>query len=156
MNKIIQIVIAIFVSQSAGLIGSIFTAQSVKGWYTTLQKPFFNPPGWIFGPVWIMLYTLMGISSYLIWQVRGVNRLANPALIIFGIHLLLNTLWSILFFGLKTPGLALLEIVILWLFIVLIIFLFYKINKTAAYLLIPYLFWVSFASILNFFIWRLN
>ncbi len=156
MSNFFGYIIAILISQSAGIIGSVFTAKSVKTWYLTLQKPFFNPPGWIFGPVWIFLYTLMGISSYMIWQDRAINNLVKPALIIFGVHLVLNALWSILFFGLKNPGLAFIEIIVLLIFIVIIIFLFYKINPRAAYLLIPYLVWVSFASILNFSIWKLN
>ena len=152
----LKVLIFILFSQLAGIVGGFFTSSSVGGWYQTLAQPSFNPPGWVFGPVWIVLYTLMGVSSYLVWLKVGINSLAKPALIIFYIHLVLNALWSILFFGLKNPFLAFIEIIILLVMILIIIVLFYRIDKTASYLLIPYLLWVSFASILNFFIWRLN
>jgi len=121
-----------------------------------LKKPSFNPPSWLFGPVWITLYTMMGVSLYLIWQKRGEIKLAWPAIIFFLIHLAVNASWSIIFFGQKNIIGALILIVALWFMIVASIFLFYKINKTAAYLLVPYLLWVSFASILNYSLWRLN
>jgi translocator protein len=156
MKKYFGLIISILISQSAGIVGSIFTSQAVRLWYPTLNKPFFNPPSWIFGPVWVLLYTLMGISAYLIWQERKNNALAMPALIIFGIHLALNALWSYLFFGLQNPFLAFVEIIILWLFIAILIYLFYKIKAKAAYLLIPYLAWVSFAAVLNYYLWKLN
>lgn len=156
MKKIIGYFLAILISQSAGIIGSIFTSKSVSTWYATLQKPVFSPPNWIFGPVWIVLYTLMGVSSYLIWQERSNHKFAKIALIIFGFHLVLNALWSIIFFGFKNPGMAMLEISALLVFIIIIIVLFYKINPRAAYLLIPYLAWVSFASVLNYYLWKLN
>jgi benzodiazapine receptor len=122
--------------------------------HTPLNKPFFNPPHWLFGPVWITLYLLMGISLYLIWNNDGKD--SKSALIVFSIQLGLNTLWSLLFFGLKNPLLAFIEIILLWLFIVLTILFFYQKSKTASFLLIPYLLWVSFASVLNFSIFYLN
>jgi translocator protein len=154
--KIIKLIVFIVISQLAGVVGSLFTFSAIPTWYATLKKPSFSPPNWIFGPVWIALYTLMGIAAYFVWQARDVNKLAKPAIIIFLIHLVLNALWSILFFGFKNPGLAFLEIIVLWLFIAALVVLFYKIDKTAGYLLIPYLAWVSFAGFLNFSIWRLN
>ncbi len=154
MKKIIKLIISIFICQAAGAIGSFFTANSIATWYTTLEKPAFNPPNWIFGPVWIFLYFLMGIALFLIWQQDLMPK--RKAVIFFFIQLALNALWSILFFGLKSPGLAFLEIVILWIAILFNIFQFSRISKMAAYLLIPYIFWVSFAAILNFSIWRLN
>ena len=156
MIKLLQLIIAILISQSAGLVGSVFTVKSVSIWYAVLNKPSFNPPGWLFGPVWILLYTLMGISSYLIWQEREESKLVFLVLVIFGIQLALNALWSFLFFGLQNPGLAFAEIIVLWIFILITILLFYKINHLASYLLIPYILWVSFAMVLNFYIWRLN
>lgn len=156
IGKLIGALVSVLISQSAGIIGSFFTFDSVNTWYKTLNKPSFSPPNWLFAPVWLTLYTMMGISSYLVYLKRGEYPQAKPALVLFGIHLALNALWSILFFGLKNPLLAFIEIIILWLTIVALIILFYKIDKIAALLLVPYLLWVSFASILNFSIWRLN
>lgn len=150
MNKFLKLFLAILLCQGAGLIGSIFTINSVTTWYSTLEKPFFNPPPWIFGPVWTILYLLMGISLYLVWGNKKIT------LKWFWIQLILNSLWSILFFGLKNPALAFLEIIFLWLAIVLTIQSFWKYNRNAAWLLIPYLLWVSFAGILNLSIALLN
>jgi translocator protein len=150
----LRLSIAIIVCLSAGFIGSFFTITSIGSWYSTLNKPIFNPPNWLFGPVWTFLYFLMGISLYLIWQNK--NKTKKTALTYFFIQLALNTLWSILFFGLQTPLLAFVEIIILWAAIFLTIRYSYKISKTAAYLLIPYLLWVSFAAILNLSIYLLN
>lgn len=140
----------ILICQGAGVIGSIFTFNSVTTWYITLHKPFFNPPSWIFGPVWTILYLLMGFSLYLVWGTKKIS------LKWFWIQLVLNSLWSILFFGLKNPMLAFLEIMLLWITIVLTIRSFWKYNKTAAWLLLPYLLWVTFASVLNVSILILN
>lgn len=147
---------AIVVCQLAGLIGSFFTAPAISSWYVQLEKPSFNPPNWLFGPVWISLFFLMGISAYLIWEKGLADKKIKRALIIFIIQLLLNTSWSILFFGLKSPLAAFGEIIFLWLAILITVIFFYRISKIASLLLLPYLLWVSFASILNFFIWRLN
>ena len=136
----------------AGIIGSLFTSSSISTWYSTLIKPFFSPPNWLFAPVWISLYTLMGISLYLVLNKKNNLR----ALAFFFAQLILNTLWSILFFGLRSPYLAFIEIVVLWFVIALTITEFRRIDKRATYLLIPYILWVSFAAILNFSIWRLN
>jgi len=156
MMKFITPIIFILISQTAGFVGSFFTVNSVNTWYTTLNKPSFNPPNWIFGPVWVTLYALMGIASYLVWQKRGDSSLVKIALIVFFIHLLFNALWSIVFFGIQNTAWAFVVIIIPWIMIVALIFLFYKIDKRAAYLLVPYLLWVSFASLLNFSIWKLN
>lgn len=139
----------------AGIIGSIFTTSNIPTWYESLNKPSFNPPNWLFAPVWTTLYILMGISAFLIYK-KGLKKDIKFALGIFGLQLIFNTLWSILFFGLNSPLLGLICIIILWCLIVFTIKLFYKISKTAAYLLIPYIIWVSFATILNYFIWVLN
>lgn len=144
---------AIIICQLAGIIGSFFTASSVSSWYTTLNKPSFNPPGWVFGPVWITLYTMMGISLYLVW--RSGNR-DWYVFGIFGLQLVLNALWSILFFGMQSPMYAFIEIIILWASIIATIIIFFSVSRTASYLLIPYAVWVSFAALLNFMIWRLN
>lgn len=134
---------------SAGFIGSIFTTPSIPTWYAGLAKPFFSPPNWLFGPVWTFLYLLMGIS---LWLVMRRGRVP----VYFWFQLILNTLWSIIFFGFRSPFFAFIEILILWYFILRTIKSFTKISSTSAYLLYPYLAWVSFASILNFSIWFLN
>jgi len=154
-KSILPLLISILIVFSFGFIGSLFTTSSITNWYAFINKPLFSPPNWIFGPVWTLLYILMGVSAFLIWQKRD-NLKTKPALIFYGIQLILNALWSIIFFGMHNPGLALLEIVILWLFILITLIKFYKINKTAGLLFIPYLAWVSFASILNYAIWMLN
>lgn len=146
----------IFVSQLAGIVGSFFTVTNIESWYGQINKPFFNPPNWIFGPVWITLYTLMGISAFLVWKNWDSNNIAKYSTILFFVHLVFNSLWSIIFFGMQNPGLAFFEIIFLWLMILALIILYFQINKTAAYLLVPYILWVSFASVLNFAIWRLN
>ena len=152
----LKLVVSIVVCQLAGMIGGLFTASSVDTWYATLTKPAFNPPNWLFSPVWITLYVLMAVALFLVWrqglQIEGVKS----ALIVFGLQLALNTLWSLLFFGLKMPLLAFIEIVVLWCLILITIFKFKKISKIAGLLLIPYLLWVSFAAVLNFFLWYLN
>jgi tryptophan-rich sensory protein len=155
MKKIkwLTLIICIVLPNLAGLIGSVFTSSSVSTWYTTLVKPSFNPPGWVFGPVWTTLYILMGISLYLIWTNK---KRTNIALWMYGIQLVLNALWSFLFFGLRNPLAAFIEIIILWIAIVATIIYFYKISKPAAYLLIPYILWVSFAAVLNYSLFVLN
>jgi tryptophan-rich sensory protein len=156
MNKIIKFIIAIVICQLAALIGSFFTSNSVSTWYTTLEKPIFNPPNWVFAPVWTILFVLMGISLYLIWIKGFKNKKVKIAILIFGIQLVLNVMWSLFFFGLQSPFYAFIEIIILWFAILFTIIKFYKISKTAAYLLFPYIIWVSFAIILNLFIWIIN
>jgi tryptophan-rich sensory protein len=132
----------------------VFTTSSIPTWYASLIKPSFNPPNWIFGPVWTTLYLLMGISLYLVW-IRGAKK-NRTALIWFGSQLALNSIWSILFFGLKSPLSAFIEIIFLWITILITIIYFYKTSKPAAYLLIPYILWVSFAAVLNISIVILN
>lgn len=156
MQKIYTFLLFVFVCEMAGIIGSFFTRASVKSWFVLLNKPSFNPPSWVFGPVWTILYFMMGISAFLIFQKLNENSLAKISLIIFFVHLVFNMTWSLAFFGLQNPFLAFVNIIVLLIFIVVLIFLFYKIDKTASYLLIPYLLWTSFATILNFSIWRLN
>ncbi len=150
------LLISLVIPQFAGLIGSFFTMPQIYSWYSTLVKPSFNPPNWVFGPVWTLLYILMGISFYLVWQSEAAQKIKSKAMTIFIGQLILSIFWSIFFFGLHSPGLALIEIVILWLGIIWTIEVFRHINKKAAYLLIPYILWVSFASVLNFAIWYLN
>jgi benzodiazapine receptor len=154
MNNKIKVVISIAVCQLAGAIGSVFTYSSVTTWYPTLAKPDFSPPTWIFAPVWITLYFLMGISLYLIWINRAKDN--GKAFILFAIQLMLNVLWSFMFFGLKSPLYGLIDILVLLVAIILTVYVSYKISVVAAILLIPYLVWVSFATILNYNIFLLN
>jgi len=157
MSKgILKLIVSILICQGAGLVGSVFTSPAIPTWYATLQKPSFDPPNWVFAPVWILLFLLMGISLYLIWSKRLEDKKVKIAIVIFGSQLVLNILWSFLFFGFKSPLYAFIEIIILWLAILVTIISFYRISKTAAYLLLPYILWVSFASVLNFSIMILN
>ena len=156
LNNLFKLVIAIVISQLAGVIGSIFTISSIPTWYATLQKPSFSPPNWIFGPVWTTLYLLMGVAAFLVWRHGFERKEVKTALAIFGGQLVLNVLWSIIFFGLQNPFWAFIEIIFLWLAILWMILVFHKISRPAAYLLLPYILWISFASILNFSIFILN
>lgn len=154
MNKWLKLILAVLLCLLAGFVGSFFTITSIDSWYSTINKPVFNPPNFIFGPVWTVLYILMGVSLYLIWINKNKNK--KPAYTFFFIQLALNTLWSILFFGLQTQLIAFIEIIILWIAILFTILKFYKISKPASYLLIPYILWVSFAAVLNLSIYLLN
>jgi len=147
MVKYFRLLVSVLICELAGILGGLFTASSVNTWYTQLNQPSFNPPSWVFGPVWTILYLLMGISLYIVWD-KGFtkNRLA---IFVFALQLFLNFLWSLLFFGLRNPLYAFIEIAFLWVAIVLSIVLFYRISRTAAYLLIPYILWVTFAAVLN-------
>lgn len=157
MNKYLKIFILIIVCATAGYLSGTITRDSISVWYPTLIKPVFNPPNWIFAPVWSSLYIMMGISAGIIWSKIDINKkLVSKALLFFAIQFGLNILWSYLFFGLRNPFLALIEIVLLWLMIYETFVQFKKIDKIAAYLLLPYLAWVSFATILNGSIWWLN
>lgn len=156
LHKPLKLIIAIAVSEFVGIVGSFFTAPAITGWYGSIVKPALNPPAWVFGPVWVTLFALMGIAAFLIWE-KGVERKdVKIALGLFMGQLVLNTLWSIVFFGLQSPGGALIEIGFLWLAIVATIIAFSKISKVAAWLLAPYILWVSFAAYLNYAIWALN
>ena len=156
VRDIAKLCISVLACQCAGFIGSIFTTPSIPTWYATLQKPLFTPPSWLFAPAWITLYLLMGISAFIIWR-RGVdNRRVREALIVFLIQLILNSLWSIVFFGLKSPLYGVVVIVALWMAILFTIFRFFKLSSTAGGLLLPYILWVSFAAVLNISIWVLN
>ena len=151
-----KLVAAVLICLVAGLIGSFFTVGSIKTWYATIQKPSFNPPNWVFGPVWTALYVLMGLSAYLVWMNGWGRKEVRTALAVFGLQLVLNVLWSVIFFGAKELFYSFVEIVFLWLSIALTIILFYRISKNAALLLVPYLLWVSFAAFLNYSVWQLN
>jgi tryptophan-rich sensory protein len=155
-----RLAISIAIPLAAGAVGTIFTADSIATWYQTIEKPWFTPPNWLFGPAWTVLYVLMGISLYFFLRKTRIDRSkhgARPAAFaVFGTQLGLNVLWSFLFFGLKSPQLAFTEIVILLASIAVTIIIFQKISKPASILLLPYAGWVAFASALNLEIWLLN
>ena len=150
-----KLIVSILVPLIFGFIGSIFTSSSVDTWYMSINKPSFNPPNWLFAPVWTLLFVLIGISFYLVWSKDFENN-KSLALPIYGSNLILNLLWSLLFFGLKSPYLAFIEIIILWFVILGNIIVFYRTSKASGLMLIPYLLWVSFASVLNYYIYILN
>lgn len=143
----------LLVCLAAGLLGSLATAPQIPTWYATLAKPSWNPPNWIFAPVWTTLYVLMGIAAWLVWRKRGFR---GRTAVLFWSQLVLNALWSILFFGLENPGGAFVEVVLLWVLILATVRDFARVSKAGAALLAPYLAWVTFASALNLAIWRLN
>jgi tryptophan-rich sensory protein len=155
INNTQKLVASIVLTVGLGSLGGIFTIAEIPTWYAGLNKPSFNPPNWIFGPMWTMLYLLMGISFYLIWKLP-VSKLRNQAILVFGLQFILNFFWSIIFFSMHQIGWAFVEIIAMWVFILLTILQFRKLSVSAAVLLIPYLLWVSFASLLNGSIWQLN
>ncbi len=155
-RDLLSLVIFIITPQVAGLIGAVATAPAISSWYVYLNKPFFTPPGWLFGPAWTLLYLLMGISAYLVYQKGFRDEKVKHALYLFAVQLGLNILWSFIFFGFKLPLPAFAEIVVLWVFIYLTIKAFLKLDKTAGYLMVPYLAWVTFASLLNFAVALMN
>ena len=139
---------------TAGL-GATWTSTSLDTWYAMLEKPSWNPPNWVFGPVWTCLYFAMAIAAWLVWREKGTGGARMPLLLFMG-QLLLNAAWSFLFFGLRHPGLALVDVVLLWLSILATLLAFGKVSTAAAALLAPYLAWVSFATVLNWTLWRMN
>ena len=154
-TQILKLLVSIILPLSLGAIAGMFTSQSVPEWYATLNRPSFNPPDWIFGPVWTALYVLMGISLFLVWK-QDVSKERNLAILIFLFQLLLNFAWSFIFFYFNMIGLALVEIILLWISISVMLILFYKIKPIASYINIPYLLWVTFASVLNASYFLLN
>ncbi len=156
MSNTLKLILSIVICQAAGLIGTIFTMDSIPTWYAALNKPSFNPPNWLFGPVWTLLYLMMGISLFIVWKEYLKNKVVKSAFIIFMIQLFLNTIWSIVFFGMHSTAGGLIIIALLWIMILITILKFMKISRVAGILLIPYLLWVSFATLLNFSIFKLN
>jgi benzodiazapine receptor len=156
LTLVIKFIICLALTFSAAFVGSLFTREAVPDWYATLNKPSFTPPNWLFGPVWTILYLLMAISAFIVWQKGLPNPAVRIALILYLIQLILNALWSVIFFGLKLPLIAFVEILLLWSAIVFTILTFARVSIAAALMLVPYILWVSFAAVLNFFIWFLN
>lgn len=153
-SLLVKILISTITTLTLGIASGFSTIQSIKDWYQFLIKPSFNPPNWIFGPVWTILYVMMGISLAMIWHASHIQK--NRAILLFTIQFIFNLAWSFLFFNCHLLGIAFIEILLMGYFIVSTIISFYKINKVAAYLLIPYLCWVCFAAVLNGTIWFLN
>jgi len=154
-GKILKLVFSIVLTLLIGFVGSLVTNQSFDTWYNTINKPSFNPPNWLFVPVWTILFIMIGLSLFFVWE-KGFGGKRNVLLFVYFFQLALNMLWSYSFFGLTNPLLAFLVIIVLWIIILINIVLFYKVSKVAGILLIPYILWVSFASILNLFIVILN
>ena len=140
----------------AAAVGGIITASPVQTWYQTIQRPPWNPPDWLFGPVWTILYLMMAVALWRVWRLGWGESGVRVAVVLFLIQLILNVLWSFVFFGLRQPGWGFLEIVVLWGFILATLITFYRLERLAGLLLIPYLAWVTFAGILNGVVWRLN
>jgi benzodiazapine receptor len=156
-ETIVRYVASIIVCNLAGLAGSVVTVTGINSWYAYLNKPWFTPPNWVFGPVWTVLYILMGISLAMVWGAwKEKNPLAGIGLILFGIQLALNVAWSYLFFGLQSPLYGLAGIIVLWIAIVATIAWFWRVRRVAAIIMLPYIAWVTIAAFLNYSIWALN
>ena len=153
---IIKLIVSLVACEGAGGIGAIFTTPAISTWYAGLKKPSLTPPNSVFGPIWITLYLLMGIAVFLVWREGLTQDRAGIAFILFWIQLVLNILWSVFFFRLKSPFAGVVMIILLWLTILATIILFLRVSALAGALLIPYLVWVSIAANLNIQIWRLN
>jgi translocator protein len=157
MNNYVKLFISILIPLVIGSSAGFFTTSGVNGWYALANKPSFNPPNWIFAPVWTTLYILMGIALYLVWKSTNTTlAVKQTAILLFVVQLTLNFFWSILFFKFQLTGWAFVEIIAMWVAILFTILWFGKISSTAAWLLVPYICWVSFASVLNYSIWKLN
>lgn len=179
LNNSIKLLTSIIICESAGIIGALFTAPEIDSWYKGLNKPFFNPPNWIFGPVWTVLFILMGVSLYLVWVKKWEpknkigqekSEMWNPLskkffsgewkkaniILIFVTQFILNISWSVVFFGAHSLEKSFFVLLMLWFAIVFLIINFYRVSKVSSYLLVPYLLWVSFAGVLNFYIWMAN
>jgi benzodiazapine receptor len=155
LRSVIGLVVSIGTCFVAAAVGSAFTTAAIPEWYATLSKPTWTPPNWLFAPVWSLLYLSMGVSAWLVWRRAGLAAAAVP-LALFVLQLVLNALWSVLFFGLHSPGSAFAEIVLLWAAILATLVAFWRCVPVAGILIAPYLLWVSFAAALNFSIWRMN
>lgn len=156
MGNAIKLILAVALPLVVGGLSGIATARGVETWYPTLVKPSFNPPAWVFGPTWTVLYLLMGVALFLVWRQGWDTPGVKLALGLFAVQLVLNALWSIIFFGMHSPGWAFAEILLLWLAILATLWAFWRVEPAAGWLLVPYLAWVSFAAVLNGSIWILN
>ncbi|WP_111668764.1 TspO/MBR family protein [Algoriphagus litoralis] len=154
MPNYLKLIISLALPQLAGGLGAFFTITSIESWYATLNKPSWNPPNWLFGPAWTVLYILMGVACYLIW--KSDHPLKKPLLKLYGVQLILNALWSPAFFGMESPLMGLLVIIPLWIAILLCIIQFRRVSPVSSGLMVPYLLWVTFATSLNTAILILN
>ena len=155
-GDVVKLIVSLIACQAAGAVGSIFTTSAIPTWYAGLEKPFFTPPNWLFAPAWITLYILMAIAAFIIWRKGFAKEGVRCALIVFLVQLVLNALWSVVFFGLQSPLWGIVVIVALWIAILITIIKFFRLSVTAGALMLPYILWVSFASALNIAIFMLN
>jgi len=155
-KSVVSLAIAVGIVFAAAAIGSVGTSSSVSTWYQTIRRPVFTPPGWVFGPVWTVLYVMMAVAAWMVWRKFGFGPTGRVPLALFGIQLVLNACWSLLFFGLQNPGLALVEIIFLWAAVLATTVRFWRVAPTAGLLMVPYLLWGSFACVLNASIWWMN
>ncbi|MEO8234142.1 MAG: TspO/MBR family protein [Flavobacterium sp.] len=156
LSTIWKLIISVLICQLVGIVSGLLSVTQNNIWYESIAKPSWNPPGYIFGPVWTVLYLLMGISLWIIWKSNVYEPMKYEALLFFGSQLFLNFLWTILFFRFHSLSIAFIDIVLMFVLIFLTIFRFVEISKTAAWLLVPYISWVCFAAILNYNLWKLN
>lgn len=156
LNNFLKLIIALVLSGLAGVIGMLFASPAIATWYAMLAKPALNPPNWVFGPIWIVLYILMGLAAFLVWRQGLKSRDVKMALGIFIFQLGLNAFWPVIFFGAHNPGIAFMEIISLWCAILAMVLAFREISRPAFYLLLPYLLWVTFAGYLNYSIWQMS
>ncbi len=153
--KLVKLIVSVLLVMIIGAVGGVATSSEIAGWYANLVKPALNPPNWVFGPVWTLLYIMIGVALFLYWTSdKKVAKLKG--FVVFYLQLWLNMMWSLLFFGWHSPTLALVDIGLLWIVILININMFQKVSKWSGWLLVPYLLWVSFAAYLNFGVWRLN
>jgi benzodiazapine receptor len=152
-NKWIVLGLLIVLCLAVGMLGGLSSTTAIEGWYRTIAKPTWTPPDYVFGPVWTLLYIMMAVAAWLVWQ---TGEQVRPALILFFIQLALNLLWTLLFFAARSPGLALIEVAFLWLGVLLTMMAFFARSRAAGWLFVPYLAWVSFAAVLNAAIWMMN
>ena len=155
-SRTLQFILSVSLPVLVGGAAGWATAQGVRDWYPALVKPTFNPPAWVFGPVWTLLYVMMGVAFFLVWLRARASSTAGRAMGVYGLQLSLNFLWSFFFFWARAPGWAFAEILLLWLVLAWTVFLFYRESPAAGWLMTPYLAWVTFASVLNGAIWILN
>jgi tryptophan-rich sensory protein len=155
-RDVVKLVVSLVACQFAGAIGAIFTTPAIPTWYATLEKPSFSPPNWLFAPAWITLYLLMGVAAFLIWRQGLAQKGVRAALVIFLVQLVLNALWSVVFFGLQSPLWGVVVIIALWIAILITIIKFFKLSTAAGSLMLPYILWVSFAAVLNIAVFMLN
>jgi tryptophan-rich sensory protein len=156
VSEVVRLAVAIVVPEAVGIVGALVTAPAVRSWYGTLSLPEWRPPDWLFGPVWTLLYLLMGIASYLVWREGLAAPVVRAALAAYGVQLALNLAWSFLFFGLRSPLAGLVDLALLWIAVATTTALFFPVRATAGWLMVPYLAWVTFAGALNLAIWRAN